>query len=515
MSRPGLFPSSATLDRRQAAHILRRTGSGGNPDEVQALIGTPADVAVDAIVDAAVARPMPEPPVWVDEGLPGRRDPEREAYLNELNPAWLSEFRTDIMREIYAGGLRERMMMFWHNHFVTQIATYRIAPLAYRYVTALREHALGNLKEFVHAIGLNPAMLIYLNGTQSRVGEPNENYGRELLELFTMGQFDSEGNENYSQTDIEEIARALTGWVVDTGNLTVRFVPNRHDSGEKTIMGRTGTWGYDDVVDILFEERGNKIAEFVATKLYREFISATPDETLVGQLAQIFVDAGFEIEPVIRALFKSRQFHDVQVQGALIKSPVSMAVGLLSEANGTPDDRQFNALYRVARILNQRLLDPPNVAGWEGYHTWINTTTLPSRWLMAEALIFRRDADSPGVDMIATAESLLASAPGGAVSPNIPASVFPLAVLLAEHFMPVPLETLDLSPPSDGFAGNLDLHPIPDEVLNGPAHELHLAQLFLQGAFPWYEWTLSVPQASPILTQYLRFLTQLPEFQLT
>jgi len=515
MSNPGLNPYSAPLDRRHAAHLLRRTGFGGNPDGVQALIGTAADEAVDSIVDDAIARLLPEPPVWVDMGLPGRRDPERKKYLDELNPMWLTDYYADIMRQLYEGGLRERMLLFWHNHFVTQIGSYKIAPIAYRYVTALREYALGNFKEFVHAIGLNPAMLLYLNGTQNRVGQPNENFGRELLELFTMGQFDVLGKQNYTQTDIEEIARAFTGWTVEPGDLTVRFVSNRHDFEEKTIMGRTGAWGYNDVVDILFEERGEQIAQFIIRKLYREFVYTTPDEELVEELTQIFKDSGFEIEPVVRALFKSAQFHDEEVMGALVKSPVSMAVGLVSETNATPEGKQFNTLFRIGIHLNQRLLDPPNVAGWEGYHTWINTTTLPSRWLAAEALILQDRAAIPDLNPIGTAESLLASAPGGAVSPNIPASVFPLAILLAEHFMPVPLDTLDLSPPSDGFAGNLELFPIPDDVLNGPPHELYLAQILLQGTFPWYEWRLGAPQAQSILNHYLRFLAQLPEFQLT
>ncbi|MFV1981841.1 MAG: DUF1800 family protein, partial [Rhodothermia bacterium] len=125
MSNTGFNPYSAPLDRRHAAHLLRRTGFGGNPDGVQALIGTAADEALDSIVDDAIARPLPEPPVWVDMGLPGRRDPERKKYLDELNPMWLTEYYADIMRQLYEGGLRERMLLFWHNHFVTQIGSYK------------------------------------------------------------------------------------------------------------------------------------------------------------------------------------------------------------------------------------------------------------------------------------------------------------------------------------------------------------------------------------------------------
>ena len=427
---------------------------------------------------------------------------------------WLVEYYADLMRQLYHGGLRERMTLFWHNHFVTELEDYLIAPYAYRYVTTLHTHALGNFKDFVHAIGIESAMLLYLNGIQNTAGQPNENYARELCELFTMGQFDGKGNKNYTQPDIEEIARALTGWLVDPFELTVQLVFFRHDFGEKTIFGRTGHWGYDDVIDILFEERAPQIAEFIARKLYKEFIYAAPDEDVVADLAQVFLDNNFEIAPVVGALFKSAHFHDDQVVGAQIKSPISMMTGLLREAGATPVEEHYLLFYVGGLVLGQRLLNPPNVAGWPGHHAWIDTGTLPTRWLASDFLVFGDNDVYPALDLVPASETLLASS-DGSIDPNDPASVFTLAVLLAEHLMPVPLDTLDLHTPQDGFVGDLANNPIPDEVLNGPAYAVDLAKIFLLGQFPWYEWSLNHPLAPAVLMFYARNLAQYPEFQLT
>ena len=507
----GLEAYAQELDRIHAAHLLRRTTGSAHPDELNALIGKTVEAATDEIVDAALVQPLPEPPVWIDEGVP-RDQAERQVYFNELNPMRLNELYGDIMRQIYYGGLRERMAMFWHNHFVTEIDTYIIAPVAHRYLTLLRTHALGNFKDFVHAVGLDIAMLVYLNGIQNEAGAPNENYGRELLELFTMGQFDGQGNENYTQQDIEEIARALTGWLIDPFELTVQLVSLRHDFGEKTVFGRTGAWGYDDVIDLIFEERADQIAEFIVRKLYAAFVYAVPDEDLVAELAQVFLDHDFEIAPVLRAIFKSAHLHDDQVIGAQIKSPAAMVTGLLREAGVEPEENQFFLLYFGALILGQRLLDPPNVAGWEGHHAWLNTSTFPTRWLASEFLIFGDNNLYPRLDLTPLSQTLLAAQ---SIDPNDPASVFPLAVALAEHLLPVPLDILDLSAPSEGFAGDLDSNPIPDEIAGGPAYALDLAKIFLLGQFPWYEWSLNHPLAQAVLMFYARSLSQLPEYQLT
>lgn len=512
----GLESYTALLDQPHAAHLLRRTGFGARPNEIDALMGMEAQGAVAVLVEDAVNTPLPDPPVWANEAPPRNQDRNRdqlEAYLQN-NAEWMLEFRGDWFRQMYLGGLRERMTLFWHNHFVTEADTYfNLAVYAYRYVNTLRTHALGNFKDFVHAIGVDPAMLYYLNGAQSVAGDPNENYARELLELFTMGEFDEQGQANYTQADIQEIARALTGWVPDPFSLTVQHVNALFDNGEKTIFGRTGTWGYDDVIDILFEERGPQIATFVCRKLYQEFVYEAPDEGLVSDLADVFVANDYDLAPVLDVLLQSAHFMDAEAIGAQIKSPVRMVVGLLQEVVfETPPDNLFIFLDRFAAFMEQRILYPPNVAGWEEHHTWLNTTTLPLRWLVSEFLIYG-GRNEQSLDLVPLAEHLL-GALDVPLDPSDPKSVFALPLALAEHLLPVPPETLDLNPPAEGFAGDLDTFPIPQEVLDGPAYVADLAKIFLVGV-PWYEWSLYRPEAAALLLYFTRYLTQMPEFQLT
>ncbi len=509
----GLEPYAAPLDRRRASHLLRRTGFGARPDQVDALTGMTSEDAVDALVDQAVGAPFPEPPVWADEAVPRNRQ-EREAVYIPANNEWYLEFRRDWFMEMFYGGLRERMTLLWHNHFVTEADAYfGLAVYAYRYVNTLRNHAVGNFKDFVFDVGLDPAMLYYLNGTQNRVGEPNENYARELLELFTMGQYDDHGNKNYEQPDIEEIARAFTGYVADPFSLTVQHVAAFFDDTDKTIFGQTGPFDYAGVVDLLFAERSEQIAVFISRKLYEAFVYAAPDEALVADLAGVMVANNFEIAPVLKTLFRSAHFMDDQVLGAQIKSPVSMVTGFLNEVNfDDPPANLFLLMDRFTFFMEQRLLDPPNVAGWDEHHTWLNTTTLPIRWLVSEFMIFGARNQQP-IDLVPLAERVLAMQ-DPAPDPTDPASAFVLPGALAEQLISVPLESLDIVAPSSGFAGDLVNFPIPPEVENGPAYLRDLAIIFL-GDVPWYDWSLLRPEAPFLLLNFTRYLTQTPEFQLT
>ena len=502
----GLEPHLAPLDQPHAAHLLRRTGFGVSLDRLDESVGQPAATVAAQLVKEAVGAALPEPPGWIDEVPPPGNAPreERQEY-NRNNRTWRNEWIATWFAEMHRLGLRERMTLFWHNHFVTEYRTYSSAPFAYRYVTLLRTHALGNFKDLVRAIGTEAAMLLYLNGAQNRVGAPNENYGRELLELFTMGPFDGQGNENYAQEDIEEIARALTGWVVRRRELAVLFRPGRHDDGEKTFFGRTGPWGYDDAIDILFEERADKIAEFIARKLYSAFIYVAPDEALVADLAQIFLDNDFEIAPVVSALLGSAHFFDEQVMGARVKSPAEMLVGLIRDLDAAPAPRVINNLRRFSLNLDQSVLNPPNVAGWPGHRTWLTTTTFVQRWNYAGRLLRNLDRDD-ALDLTTLATRLH--------DPTDALAAFTLPVALAQHLLSVPLDLLDLPTANVAFAGDLINNPIPSEIENGPAYVRNLTKLFLAGV-PWYEWSLDAANAHRHLRDYIAALTLVPEFQLT
>ncbi len=502
----GLEPHTLLLDERSAGHLLRRAGFGASPERLAAYVGRPAAAVADELVAEALAMPLPEPPPWINEVPPPRNAPDadRQAY-NRNNRRWRNEWVGAWFGEMHALGLRERLALFWHNHFVTELQVYQLAIYAYRYVTLLRTHALGNFKTFVHAAGLDPAMLLYLNGRQNRRQAPNENYARELLELFTMGQLDGQGNENYTQQDIEEIARALTGWVIADDGLGVVLVPRRFDDGQKTVFGRTGNFGYDDVIDLLFEERPRQIAEFVCRKLYREFVYAAPDEALVAELADIFVVNDFELAPVLSALLGSAYFFDEQVAGARLKSPVELLVGLLLDLEVPAFPDLMNLLRRFAGDLQQNVLNPPNVAGWEGHHAWLTTTTFVARWNFAERMLDLLGRN-PGLDLVTLAERLH--------DPNDPEAAFTLPAALAEHLLPVPLDLLDLQAPAEEFAGDLAGNPLPEAVESGPAYVRDLAKVFLAGT-PWYEWNLYREDAPTRLLHYLAVLVRIPEFQLT
>nr|MBX2815725.1 DUF1800 domain-containing protein [Saprospiraceae bacterium] len=274
-------------------------------------------------------------------------------------------------------GLRDKMALFWSNHFVTQISEYACAPAAYKYLVCLQENALGNFKDFVRAIGLDAAMLIYLNGSGNFKAEPNENYARELYELFTLGR-----DNGYTQEDITETARALTGHVVFPCPI-VSFLEELWDEGEKTIFGRTGNWGYDDVIDILFAERADAIATHICRKIYRFFVShENPDEDLIAELALSMLDHEWEIAPVLQLLLSSEHFFSEEIIGIQIKSPIELTLGTFTELGMElgGDEELQEGLQEIVDFLGQTTFQPINVAGWPGHRSWISTAFLQARW---------------------------------------------------------------------------------------------------------------------------------------
>ena len=488
-----------------AAHLLRRTGFGAAPDRVSELVGLQASAAAAAIVDDAYSLALPDPPFWADMAPPNAdpNTPEFQTYITDNNQ-WLVDYRYDWFERMYYYGLRERLTLFWHDHFVTSTGAYFLAPFAYRYLTLLRTHALGNFKDLVYEVGIDPAMLLYLNGTQNEIGTANENYARELLELFTMGQVDAHGISNYTEADIQEIARALTGWKVNFFSLQSSFTGFYHDTGPKTFMQRTGSWGYADVVDIIFEERTQAIAEFVCAKLYAEFVYAVPDPVIVAELAEILVQSDFELKPVVETLLQSAHFFDNAVAGARIKSPAELVTGMLIESHAPLPSGVFSIAGRLSFFLEQVVLNPPNVAGWPGHHAWVSTTTLPIRWLTPDFLL-TNGTGTDLMDMIPLASLL--------VDPGDPHAAFRLPVALARHVLAVPVDELDFPIIDGDFAGDLVTYPIPDEFLNGPPYVLDLAKVFL-GGLPWHDWNLYEAGANIKIYLYLRFLFQLPDYQL-
>ena len=245
----------------------------------------------------------------------------------------------------------------------------RINPLARWDSEMLREYALGNFGNFLHAIARDPAMVIYLDNASNRKGQPNENFAREVMELFTMGE------GHYSERDIKEAARAFTGWSIDGEKGEFLFRPVAHDDGEKWMLGRSGNFDGDAVLDILLAQP--QTAEFIVRKLWREFVALDPDAAEVKRVANAFRDSRYDIRVALRVLLNSDAFYAPKNRAALVKSPVDLVVGTLRQFQFTTNDVQPFALTLAQ--LGQNLFAPPNVKGWPGGEAWINSTSLLAR----------------------------------------------------------------------------------------------------------------------------------------
>jgi len=258
------------------------------------------------------------------------------------------------------------------------------APYMFQYYNMMQLNLLGNYKEFVRSVGTNNNMLLYLNGFENTNNDPNENFARELYELFTLG----EGN-NYTQDDITETARALTGynhWVEPGAD--IYFDASTFDSGSKTIFNRTGNWGYDDVIDILFDERSTEIATHICRKLYRFFVSPDVDSVIesniIDPLVQTLISNNFELAPMLKQLFKSEHFYDERALGVVIKSPFDVIFNFVNEGNFFTNPSLIDAFLYYAGLMGQEIYDPPDVSGWQRDEAWINSSTLTGRWQLME-----------------------------------------------------------------------------------------------------------------------------------
>jgi len=286
--------------------------------------------------------------------------------------------------------LEEKMALFWHGHFASGYRTVRSTKQMLAQNELFRSHATGNFAELVLRIARDPAMLRYLDGNRNIKGKPNENFARELLELFTIGI------GNYSETDIKEAARAFTGWSFNRerygkqrkGRRQVQpgFVFRRyqHDYGQKTFMGQTGNHNGQDVIDIIMAQPAT--ARFIVTKLCKFFMIDQPDPALVAELAETFRSQRYEIKPVLRQLFSAAAFYTPRVMGSQIKSPTQLLVGTARLLGVPSQSIRYHALRTLPR-LGQNLFEPPNVKGWDGGRAWVNAATLLIRYNLTRDIL--------------------------------------------------------------------------------------------------------------------------------
>ena len=374
---PYVPTSENPWDLAKARHLYRRLGFGATDATINIALNTTPQNAVDMLIDEAIALPNSTTPEWAFWSAFNYTDYQTQA--NEQT----SEIYLQVARDIRSQGLKNRLSFFWSNHFVTQKEVYFHPPYTYQYWNVLQTYALGNFRDFVRAIGIDPAMLIYLNGFENTNVSPNENYARELYELFTLGQ-----DNGYTQIDIEQTAKALTGYNHwnDPGG-TIFFDNSTFDASDKIIFDQEGNWGYDDVIDILFAQRAPQIATHICTKLYAFFISRDLNESIINTMATTLLDNDFELAPVYRQLFKSEHFFDLDANGHVIKSPYDLTSIYLNETNFQFDDAEdavTDLILYGNSILGQALFDPVDVAGWQRDRDWINSSTITGRWLIME-----------------------------------------------------------------------------------------------------------------------------------
>jgi uncharacterized protein (DUF1800 family) len=359
--------------RSQVAHLLRRAGFGATEAELDQYTMLGYAGALDRILnpeqvdDSATDQLLA--PYTTDLGDPKKIEAAKFWWFNRM---------------LYTQRpLQEKMTLFWHNHFATANSKVSNSVLMQQQVHLFRDNGLGNFETLLQLVTRDPAMLIWLDNRQNRKGATNENFAREVQELFTVGI------GNYTEQDIKEAARAFTGHTLGK-DLKYTFNKGQHDAGEKTFQGQTGNFDADDILGIL--ARNPATARFITTKLFTYFAYDNPDSSTIDRLSYTFVSTNFDIRSVLRDLFAGPEFLSAQAFHGQIKQPVELIVGSLKSLNVQnvgPDATQF------LRRMGQDLLNPPDVSGWKGGAAWINATTLFERFNWANRLATGRDAAKP------------------------------------------------------------------------------------------------------------------------
>lgn len=470
-------PYAGPFGIEEAAHLLHRTVCGATWQEIEDAAGQGLAATVAQLLAAQPAPAAPGP--WATAPIPdmtGWTEQMMEDYYNALNDygnilrGWWPDVIVD------AGpNITESMTHFWHDHFATAMDKVYYPQSMYTQNALLRANATGNFRDLTLAVSLDPAMLLWLDNQWNWVDQINENFARELLELFTLGV------GNYTQQDIVETARSFTGYITYDG-VTSQLEPWAHDYGTKTVLGQTGEWFAEDIIDIIFEQ--DQCARFICTKLYQWYVDQYPDPQRIDELAAILRANDYEVLPVLQTILLSEHFFDPEFRGAVISDGIDHYLGRV-RTFGLADQVTFSDYMSNERewmnwsmsIYNHRLLDPPNVAGWPGYRTWINSYTLPWRKELDVSLVNGEIYGWPlgmQVDALALGQ--------GFPTPNNPYNIV------------------------DGVADLLFGMPPTELVRQRMLDEL------LQGAQPW-EWNIGDPNATDRLEGLLRLALRLPDAQ--
>ncbi|MBS1607568.1 MAG: DUF1800 domain-containing protein [Bacteroidetes bacterium] len=444
----GLMSYSGAWTINEVTHLLKRMMFGATKADVQHFLSMSMSQAVDELLNPVA--PLPTPPV--NDYSASVTDPAIAAgqtWINNPAPETskdLNEARCASFKSWWIGSLinqdrsvREKLTLFWANHFGTQASVIKLSHLVYKHNDLLRKNCLGNFKQMVKEVTIDGGMLRFLNGYLNEKNAPDENYGRELQELFTIGKDPVTNIGPYTEGDVQTAAKVLTGWSINDTTLAVSFDPAKHDTSDKqfssfygntVVTGQAGANGAletDALIAMLFQK--SHVSEFICRKLYRWFvyydIDAGDEANVIQPLAQIFRENNYDIKPVLSALFKSEHFFDVLNQSCIIKPPVDHVIGCMREFGVSFPDKvaAYQDAYNMWETLlwsmgevNQLIGEPPSVSGWEAYYQapqfheiWINSDTLPKRNQFTDTMIsfgFTQGQSTLKIDTLAFTQTL-------------------------------------------------------------------------------------------------------------
>ncbi len=419
-----LAPYSGIWGFEQAAHLLRRATFGPTYAQMKDAVEKGVDGTIDLLFKDL---PLPEPPVNYNFA----NDPTVSIGSTWVNAPYdaavnVRTYRNQSLRGWAIGlllnegiSIREKLTLFWHNHFAVNTMNINDPKFFYKYITTLRTNAWGNFRDLVKAVTVDPAMLRFLNGNQNTRRAPNENYARELMELFTLGKGDLAGPGDYTtftEQDVVQMAKVLTGWrdighysnnpAVSVGSI---FQPNQHETGTKQLSHRfnnvtidnMGDQEYKHLVDLIFQK--SEVATFISRKLYRWFvyyeIDAAAEQNVIAPMAQLLIDNDYNIKPALIALLKSEHFYNILNVGPMIKNPLDFIISTVKQtetvfpSNLAAKYAAWLLLFRNAQTMQMEYFNPPDVAGWKAYYQeptyyriWINASTLPPRMTFTNTL---------------------------------------------------------------------------------------------------------------------------------
>jgi len=439
----GLMAYNGPWTINEVTHLLKRTMFGATKADIDYFLSKGMSQSVDELLNPTA--PLPSPPVN-DYGADAAVAAGQTWINNPIDDDDINSARRDSFKKWWTGvmisqdrSIREKLTLFWANHFGTQTGTIGISHFVYKHNDLLRKSCLGNLKQLVKDVTIDGGMLRFLNGYLNEKDAPDENYARELQELFTIGKDPVTNLGPYTEGDVQTAAKVLTGWTINETTFAVYFDAAKHDTSDKqfssfyggaVVAGQTGANGAletDDLITMLFQK--SNVSEFICRKLYRWFvyydIDAGDEANVIQPLAQILRENNYNIKPVLTALFKSEHFFDVLNQSCLIKPPVDHVIGCIREFGVVFPDKvaayqdaynMWGGLLSWMAEMNQNIGDPPDVSGWPAYYQapqfheiWINSDTLPKRNQFADGMIsfgYTRDESTVMIDALAFTKNL-------------------------------------------------------------------------------------------------------------